>query len=296
MVDSFFDLGKGLPQITSADLQTHLTTNDEVFERAFVPSSTLTASSLGDTISFKNKTFKRVRFYETHFVRVVFTKCHFDECLFLSAHFEDCAFHECKFIRCNTHKFRLSRTYIDPRSFLEQIFDRKKYSNVGVDLFHALLKNSVDESQPEFRDTAEYNFRLWQRYNRTKYWTSSTGLARWLDTKFYAFWLWDILFQRVFGYGVQARNILYGTPLLFASVWAYNHTHWADFGIDATKLPSVPLFVKSAFFTIGNLSTFGTAELTPTSTLGLIVVAAEVVLGITWIALSTAMIVKRFVR
>lgn len=296
MVDSFFDLGKGLLQISSADLQAHLATNDEVFERAFVPSSTLTASTPGDTISFKNKTFKRVRFYETHFVRVVFTRCQFNECLFLSAHFEDCAFHECTFIRCNTHKFRLSRTYIDPRSFLEHIFDRNKYSNVGVDLFHALLKNSVDESQPEFRDTAEYHFRLWQRYNRTKYWTTSTGLARWLDTKFYAFWLWNVLFQRVFGYGVRARNILFWTPLLFASVWAYNHAHWADFGIDASKLPSVPPFAKSAFFTVGNLSTFGTAELTPTSTLGLIAVAAEVVLGITWIALSTAMIVKRFVR
>ncbi len=296
MVDSFFDLGKGLPKVNTADLQSHLDKNDEIFERAFVPSSILEAVPPGDIVQFKDKTFKRMRFYETTFKNVVFTNCRFDECLFLSAHFEDCAFHKCKFISCNTHKFRLSRTYIDPCSFLEEIFDRKKYSNVGVDLFHALLKNSVDESQPEFRDTAEYHFRLWQRYNRTYYWVSSKGKARWFDTNFYAFWVWNMLFQRIFGYGVRVRNVLAWTPILFTLTWAYNQAYWADFGIESSKLPSVPLLVKSAFFTVGNLSTFGTAELTPTTTFGLIAVASQVVLGITWIALSTAMIVKRFIR
>ena len=296
MSDSFFDLGKDLLQINGEDLQKHLAEHAEIFEKAFTPSSELRAKNTGDTIQFKDKTFKRMRFYETHFVRIVFTKCSFDECLFLGAHFEDCSFHECKFARCNTHKFRLSRTYIDPRSFLANIFDRKKYSNVGVDLFHALLKNSVEESQPEFRDVAEYHFRLWQRYNRIFYWTESKGQSRWLNFKFYAFWSMNVAFQKVFGYGVRARNILFWTPLLFCLVWFINYNCWASFGIDSPKHAAVPLFVKSAFFTVGNLSTFGTAELTPASTVGLIAVSCQIVIGITWIALSTAMIVKRFVR
>jgi hypothetical protein len=165
-----------------------------------------------------------------------------------------------------------------------------------VDLFHALLKNSVDDSQREFRDTAEYHFRLWQRYNRTHYWVISEGKARWFDTNFYAFWVWNMLFQRIFGYGVRVRNVLVWTPILFTLTWAYNQAYWADFGIESSKLPSVPLLAKSAFFTVGNLSTFGTADLTPTTTFGLVAVASQVVLGITWIALSTAMIVKRFIR
>jgi hypothetical protein len=296
MADPFFDLGKTLPQVDGAALQAHLADNDEVFEKAFKPSTELKAPTPGDTIQFKNKLFKRMRFYETHFIRVVFTRCSFDECLFLGAYFEDCSFHECKFIRCNTNKFRLFRTYIDPRSFLTEIFDKRKYANVGVDLFHTLLKNSVDESQPEFRDIAEYHFRLWQRYNRLSYWSDSKGSARWLNFRFYTFWFWNVLFQWLFGYGVRARNILLWTPVLCTAVWAYNHAHWAEYGIDATKLSSVSLAVKTGFFTIGNLSTFGTAELTPSTPLGLIAVSCQVVLGITWIALSTAMIVKRFVR
>lgn len=296
MSDSFFDLGKHLPQIDGAALQSHLASSREIFEKAFVPSTTLLAPTPGDTLSFKDKVFKRMRFYETHFVRVVFTRCTFDECLFLSAHFEDCAFHECTFIRCNTNKFRLTGTYLDPRSFLADMFDRRKYPNVGVDLFHTLMKNSVDESQPEFRDTAEYYFRLWQRYNRYSYWSKLKGAARWLNIRFYAFWLWNVFFQVLFGYGVRTRNVLLWTPILFSAVWAYNSAHWVEFGIDSTKLSAVPLVIKTAFFTIGNLSTFGTAELTPSTPIGLLAVSLQVIIGITWIALSTAMIVKRFVR
>jgi hypothetical protein len=296
MTDSFFDLGKQLPQIDAAGFREHLKSHSELFERAYVPSSTLEAGTPGDTLSIKDKTFKRMRFYETRFVRIVFTRCVFDECLLLSAHFEDCEFHQCVFKRCNTNKFRLTRTYIDPRSFIGDIFDRRKYANVGVNLFHTLLKNAAEESQPEFRDTAEYYFRLWQRYNRAYFWKLSTGLERWLDLKFYSYWVWSVLFQLLFGFGVRARNILFWTPALFIVMWVYNHSHWADFGIDASKLPVVPVAVKSAFFTVGNLSTFGTAELIPTTALGLAAVSLQVVLGITWIALSTAMIVKRFVR
>lgn len=294
MVDSFFDLGKELVQVDTADLQQHFAGNSEIFERAFVPSTKLEV--IGDTIQFKDKTFKRMRFYETHFVRIVFTRCCFDECLFLSAQFEDCSFHECTFIRCNTHKFRLVQTYLDPRSFLANMFDKKKYANVGVDLFHTLLKNSVNESQPEFRDTAEYHFRLWQRYNRTNRWIKSTGTNKWFDYNFYTFWFWNSIFQKVFGYGVRVRNILFWTPLLFLTVWRFNHSYWETFEIDNRKLSAVPLLAKSAYFTIGNLTTFGTADLNPTTQFGLIAVSCQVVIGITWIALSTAMIVKRFVR
>ncbi|MGA0571919.1 hypothetical protein ACO2Q9_14475 [Variovorax sp. VNK109] len=296
MTDSFFDLGKNLPKINKIALEAHLQNASEIFEKAFEPSSVLEAAVPGDTLFFKNKTFKRMRFYETHFVRVVFTKCTFDECLFLSAHFEDCAFHECIFIKCNTHKFKLTRTYIDPRSFLRNLFDRERYANVGVDLFHTLLKNSIDESQPEFRDTAEYHFRLWQRYNRCFYWLSASGRTKWLDFRFYAFWFWNVLFQLLFGYGVRARHILFVTPFLCSVVWGFNHAYWKEYGIDGSKLSDVPLPLKTAFFTIGNMSTFGTLELTPSTSFGLIAVLCQVVLGIAWIALSTAMVVKRFVR
>lgn len=296
MTDSFFDLGKLLSQLDARGLEAYLATHDEVFEQAFVPTSVFAAATSGDTLQFKNKTFKRMRFYETHFVRIVFTKCTFDECLFLSAHFEDCSFHECIFIRCNTSKFRLTKTYLDPRSFLSNIFDRNKYPNIGVDLFHTLLKNSAEETQPEFRDTAEYNFKLWQRYNRISYWTKSKGRDRWLNGRFYAFWLWNFLYQVLFGYGVRTRNILLWTPALLAAVWLYNYTYWLSFGVDPTKLPLASLWAKTAFFTIGNLTTFGTAELTPSTETGLLAVSVQVVSGIVWIALSTAMIVKRFVR
>lgn len=296
MTDSFFDLGKALPQVDARALEAHLSTQPEVFEKAFVPTTLLAAAKPGDTLQFKHKTFKRMRFYETHFFRVTFTRCTFDECLFLGAHFEECAFHECTFIKCNTNKFRLTRTYLDPRSFLENIFDRKKYPNIGVDLFHTLLKNSAEETQPEFRDTAEYYFKLWQRYNRVSYWNKSNGAERWLNWRFFAFWVWNLLYQLFFGYGVRTRNILFWTPALLALAWGINYLYWPSYGIDSAKLPSASLWAKCAFFTVGNLTTFGTAELTPTTEAGLFAVSVQVIAGIIWIALSTAMIVKRFVR
>lgn len=296
MADPFFDLGKHLPQVDGPALKTILATEDEVFEKAYVPSSTLEGDAGSDRYQFKDKRFKQMRFYETRFARIVFTRCTFEECLFLGAHFEDCAFHQCTFIRCNTNKFRLSRTYLDPRSFLRQIFDRRKYANVGVDLFHTLLKNSVDETQPEFRDVAEYHFRLWQRYNRRSYWALSQGRMRWLDFGFYGYWLWNVLFQWFLGYGVRARNIVFWTPVLFCLVWTINYHYWSDLGVDSGKLAGIPLITRSAFFTAGNLSTFGTGDLAALSQVGLVAVSVQVVLGISWIALSTAMIVKRFVR
>jgi hypothetical protein len=296
MVDSFFDLGKNLKQIDNNGLQAHLQQHEEIFELAFTPSGTVEATTPGDTIQFKDKTFKRMRFYEVRFVRVVFTRCVFDECLFMSAQFEDCSFHECRFMKCNTHKFKLLRTYIDPKCFLGDLFDKKKYANVGVDLFHALLKNSVDESQPEFRDLAEYHFRVWHRYNKTHYWQARSGRARWFDFRVYAFWIWSVFFQYLFGFGVRIRNVVFWTLVFTGVVWAINHACWGSFGVDSSKLPAVPLWAKSAFFTVGNLTTFGTAELTSTTTTGLIAVSVQVIVGITWIALSTAMIVRRFVR
>lgn len=298
MADPFFDLGKHLQQIDNAGLHAYLASNDQVFERAFTPAGRFEPVA-GLHVQFKDRRFKNMRFYQVHFKNITFTRCVFEECLLLSATIEDCEFHDCTFIRCNTHKFRLVNTYLDPRAFLSGMFDHRQYSNVGVDLFQALLHNASQETQPDFRQTAEYFFRVWKRYNDIYAWKLQRGLARWSNYRFFGIWLASFLSQHLFGYGLRLRNVFFWTGVLLLLTFIFNSHFWDAYRFDQPRLASLSNAshsIKVLYFTIGNLSTFGTGEIAPTSSFGLVSVATQVTLGISWIAIATAMIVKRLIR
>jgi Pentapeptide repeats (9 copies) len=296
MGDVFFDLGKKLPQIDNVAMHAHLVKNREVFEKVFTPSANFEPLPGKTYAQIKNKRFDRVRFFEVRFRNLTFRECVFDKCLFLSAEFHDCEFHECSFLECNTNKIKFYRTYISPSSFLKQIFDKKKYSNIGVDLFQSLLRNSVQESQPEFKSIAEYHFRLWKRYNDVHHWVTKSGTTRWTDFRFYLRWMTNVASQAFSGYGLRVSNVLISTFAFLFIIALCNHLLWEKFNFDPGKFENVSYISKLIFFTVGTLSNFGTNELTPRSEFGLLVVSIEVLLGLAWIAISTAMLVKRVLR
>lgn len=296
MADIFFDLGLHLPQIDNVGIQHVLGSGSEVYEQAFTPGGIFEPIAPKRHIQFKKKRFDRMRFHGVTFRSITFRECLFDKCLLLSAKFEDCEFHECTFVACNTHKVRFLRTYIDPRSFVRGLFDRKRYSNVGIDLFQALLRVAVEESQPDFRVTAEYHFRLWQRYGAEYRWRQKSATARAFDLKFYLQWLANVTSQLFSGYGLRGLNILLSTTAFVCFVTLYNHLNWVAFDFDPEKMKGVSYATKLLFFTLGNLSTFGTAELLPRSDFGFRAITYQVVLGLGWIALTTAVLVRKVLR
>lgn len=296
MGDIFFDLGKDLPQITNEEMHFHLATNENVHEKAFEPGGTFEHQLPKTITQIKGKTFERVRFYEVKFKSLTFRDCIFDKCLLLSAEFHDCEFHNCKFVECNTNKIKFVSTYIDPRAFTQNLFDRKKYSNIGVDLFQALMKNSAQESQPEFKAVAEYHFRLWKRYNEAYLWRQKDPFGMCVDIKFFGRWFSNVTSQLFSGYGLRARNVFFSTFAFVVFVAICNHAFWQDFDFDPEKMKSFTYSTKLAFFTIGTLSNYGTGDLMPRSDFGLRAVTCQVIVGLAWIAISTAMLVKRLLR
>jgi hypothetical protein len=169
---------------------------------------------------------------------------------------------------------------------------------VGVDLFQTLLHNSSVETQPDFRRTAEFHFRRWKRFSDTFVWQRK-GPKKWCDVKFMFGWFTSLMAQIFLGFGVRLGRVFLSTLLLIALTWAFNYWAWPALELDSQKLAaykSVPMHFQALFFTIGNLSTFGTADFSPNSTFGLMAVACQVMFGLSWIGIATAMIVKRLVR
>jgi hypothetical protein len=299
LTDPLFDQGHKLPRTDAAGLFALAKTSSQIANLAFTPAGSFEPLPPARYAVFRNIEFANVKFREVTFKRITFRNCRFDNCLLISAKFEDCEFHSCTFNNCNTIKFSLVRTYLDPKSFVDGMVDKRKYSNIGVDLFQTLLHNSAAETQPTFRRTAEYNFKLWERYNHVYAWKSSAGFGRWANARFYFSWIGSVISQRVLGFGLHVGNIVLSTLFLFGAWYIFNCYCWERYAFIEEKmkpLASASHASQAFFFTMGNLSTFGTGEISPASSFGMIAVAVQVAMGITWIAIATAIIVKRLIR
>lgn len=238
------------------------------------------------------KTFENVSFSKTSLYHVTFRNCIFRDCLFIASQIKDCEFHDCTFDHCNTHKINIVNTYVDPEKF-SRMLDPEKHANIGVHLFQQLLRNASNTQQRQFRDSAEFHFRNWQRHQwRYDYRTGKIRIWEFLRK-----WTPEWSYFLIAGYGLRSKFFLIWTIGFLSVVVFVNHLCGPKLEISTSgnSIPDTTL-IQSIYFSLVTITTLGYGDFVPTSQLGMGIVTVEAVLGILWIGILAAIIIRRVVR
>ena len=302
MLADFFKLNETVPPVRIlgelAPLTELLSNSNDLRNIEFHP-STLTFNEVADAMSrdldaagklFEDKTFTNISFSKTNIDGIVFRRCVFVDCLFIDTTFVDCEFHDCSFKGCNPYKIAFHDTYIDPTVF-EGMVDKVKYSNIGVQLFQSLYKNSSDMAQRAFMRAAQFNLNKWQRYVLDyKY----PGRAK-LRPRCLKEWLPNILFYVIAGYGIRAKFLIAWAFVIVIASTGINYVLWECLNvIGPNGSASGNGLIEVAFYTAATLAAFG--NLHPESDVGKLVFMVEAGFGSIVVALFLTWLVRLALR
>ena len=242
---------------------------------------------------FKKCTFENVALSHVTFKETTFTNCTFRDCLVVGSEFVDCEFHTCSFENCNTYKFRLDNVYIDPSSFTLAGTYRRSASNIGVELFQKLYDNAMDSHQTNFAAIADVERRRWRRHqwqydirarNAPKartLWNISTN------------WIFDITAK----YGYGPFRFLCFSGLIFLVIAWLGEIIWNSMGIVKAGIAITSVnFSDSLYYSMLLMTTLGFSDLLPASTFGKFYAIFCALFGISWMALFTAILIRRVIR
>lgn len=238
------------------------------------------------------KIFENVSFAKTTLEGLEFRDCIFKDCLFIGASLVDCEFHDCRFEGINPHKIHFAGTYLDPEAFAG-VLDKKNHANIGVHLFQQLYQNSAAMHQTKFARSAEYHFKRWQRF----YLNYERREGRRQGVDWLGRWLPNFLYQCTAGYGLRTKFFAVWTAVTLCLVVLVNNALWVQFAVrNQGQLVTHANLIRSFYFSVVTMATVGFGDFVPTSSLGQMVVGLEALLGVVWLSLFAATLVKRVAR
>jgi hypothetical protein len=289
--DPLFTSEEIYPTFDKAKLLEHFKVSDEIRNVFYEEESTFEPERPQNKL--KNKKFVNVWFKSVTIRGVTFQDCVFEDCRLIGTIFVDCEFHDCTFKHCNTHKIQFKRTYIDPTSFIDMP-DKNKYSNIGVHLFQQLYRNSAEMLQSDFSNSAEYEFKKWQRYELLSKWRNREP-HKWRIARR---WMSNFFFFLVSGYGLKPFRVVGWLFLTLTCVGAFNYNYWTSFDFHSgsslsVDKPSLPLAI---YYSIVTLTTLGYGDITPQSSFGLLATSTEVIFGLVGLAMLASALIKKVLR
>jgi Ion channel/Pentapeptide repeats (9 copies) len=238
---------------------------------------------------FHSKLFRNVRFSHSRFEKITFTKCTFIDCLFIGAEFHDCEFHQCRFENCNTYKFKLDHVYLDPRSFKLDAAYRKSAANVGLDLYQTLFQNAQDASQTAHASYGDIARRRWRRYQLQRDQREGHSVRWTIFANAVADW------TSAYGYG-PARFFLLSV-VVFILLATIAQSFWIQMGVKQNGSEVVvSSFVDTVYYCMLLITSLGFSDLVPTTLFGKALAVFYALFGISWMALFTAILIKRIIR
>jgi hypothetical protein len=241
---------------------------------------------------FKDYTFENVALSHLTFHETTFTNCTFQDCLLIGAVFIDCEFHRCHFNNCNTYKLRLEKIYIDPDSFSFAKQYCSTASNVGVDLFQTLYENSMSTHQSLFASSADVERRRWRRY---QWWydfrkRNAPRSILWQIAK-------NLTFDVTAKYGYSPVRFMGLSALLFLLISWFTKTYWTCMGVSRAGTPIEQVsYLDSLYYSMLLVTTLGFSDLMPSTNSGKLFAIFCAVFGISWMALFTAILIRRVIR
>lgn len=300
MLKSFFKLDEPYDEFTALkDLEQHFDdlTVSHLENVKFLPTDVAGAPSK----LFKKKGFRNVSFSFTKFENVTFSDTKFEDCLFLYAVFLHCHFINCQFINCNMHKIQLDNCYLDPCSFKMDKVYKKTAANVGTWLFQQLFMNSKNTHQPQFSGESEILFKRWLRAQKKyEFWKKKLTGLRFIFNGIILFfwWLKNILFDVIFGYGHRPIRFIGVSIIAMMIASALVHYYWPYLGLVYNNSEALDQgsYLSSIYYTTVVTTTLGFGDITPTTVWGRVVAIILPILGVIWLSLLAAVIIKRIIR
>lgn len=237
---------------------------------------------------------ERVTFYEFSFNRTViedfeFNECVFEQCLFIGTIFRNCRFRSCRFIDTNFWRSEFYDCFVDPAQF-DECLPSYRYENIGVHLFQQLLKNSRQQSQPDFADEAQYRFRKWKRYQLRAEMLGSGEVGKfvWSLPTFLGLWVFD----RAAGSGMRVRRLMLSSLVLLLGISCLNWRFADEMGLQQGA-HVVSTFGDAFYVTTVIMTTLGFGDITPNALVGRLVISFEALLGFALFAFITSSLYRR---
>ncbi|WP_455851706.1 ion channel [Pantoea endophytica] len=221
--------------------------------------------------------FEKCIFSQEDIKNYVFDKCEFVDCVFNGTKISDCEFHKCNFLDCVFFKAQISRTYIDPASFIFNSNWHWHWPNVNAWFFQTLFRNSKDMHQETFAMHADKKFQFYKRYEYLR------GRKR-HPIKF----VLSLLYDYLLGYGYGIKNSLFVT-ILIIMFFAYLTDGHLKQGENS--------FLRAIYFSVVSFTTAGYGDISPQFELiPMSITMSFLLISMAWCAVVTAIIVKRIVR
>ncbi len=243
-------------------------------------------------IKISEVTFQNVSMKKLKLSRITFSQCIFKDCIFIGSQFEEVEFHECEFINCNFWKAKFERCYINPASIYLDKQYREIAANVGVSLYQSLLRNYLNAGQDKHYAIADIEFRRWSRY-QWKYEIKEGKIAYWRGyLRVLSSWGSDVFA----GYGYKPFRFAMTTIVLFVMISTLNHfVIGSDLLVNGQR-PQSMSFVDSIYYSFSVLTVLGFSMIVPDSQFAKLLTVFEAFGAIAWLAVFTAVLVKRFFR
>jgi hypothetical protein len=285
-LENFFQLPGSPPDVDEQAFLALARAEGTIRSKIYRPNS-LKSPNSPQHLRIRNCKFIEISFSKTVVEDIEFKDCTFTSCLFVGTVFKNCRFNDCVFLDCNTYRIEFVDVYLNPRSF-SQCLDKKRHQNIGVHLYQELLNNSRRQSQPDFAQDSLFEFRRWLRFEhiymliQKKF--ENVGQIE-LVGRIVESWL----LEKLLGFGVRLRNYI-GTAVLVALTLTIINNTWAsELGLKLSE----DSFVDSLYFTVITLTTIGYGDITPTTTLGKLIVSGEGITGFVLFATLASMVYRK---
>lgn len=253
-------------------------------------------------VKFKHKTFNNVSFSKTLIEDVEFLNCHFIDCLFIGTEIKKCKFVDVSFLGCNTYRIRIYESYINPSSFNENFKGPSySYSNIIVHLYQELYNNSVDQQIIEFSKKAKYNLLKWEgRLLISKYRYKQPYKIPFCQF-FYEYAL-NILYGKVFGYGLRLRNFIVTFSIVYITSFITNYLLWNEYKLKSKDITLNSFesgdysFFANFYYTNDALTKIVDSQIQPSSDCGMISLTIQSILGFVLFSFLITILINKFVK
>ena len=235
--------------------------------------------------------FRNFSFSQTHLSHIEFQNCDFEDCLFVGSLIEKCTFRSCSFSNCNFFRCDVENCFVNPKSF-KNCVDRYIDPNIGVSLYRELLQNSRQLAQPEFAREAQFQLKRWTRFQKQKeVKDGKKGFLR--KFKDYVGISLSLVSEVTAGYGLRLTRFSATSIGFVFATSVLNYCFRSPFGLMLNETP-VDSFVEAFYFSVIVVTSLGFGDITPTTSLGQVVVSLEAVGGFFMFAVLASMLYRRF--
>jgi len=288
MLANFFELNEPFEEFDEQALVTHLLHGSDIRDVLYRPDEWP-----ADKIHrIDSATFTNVSLSKTVIRQVTFSGCTFRDCLFIGTTFEEVEFHGCKFIDCNLNKVEFRACYIDPASFEFDRSYQKTASNVVLYLYHELYRNATDARQGHWAATADFRFRQWKRA-QLNYDLDKGRISKFQKLRSQS---GSDIYEYVAGFGYRPVRFMICTVIAFLFISLLNWVFvYESFLVNGHLVSNITL-IDSIFYTFSMMTVLGFSFIVPVAATAKLLAVLLALLGVGWMGIFTALLVKRFLR